>query len=398
VIQAQSSNAARTPFQRMVADESRGNPYCAYEVLRQTPVTREPDGLYVVSTYAEVAQLLVDPRLSADPRKAPAAYGMIPFSFIHMDPPAHDRLRRMTMRHFGPPNDPLRLDGLQPMLRTLVGRLIDRLSGRAEVEVISELAYPLPMAVTAHLLGVPFADEPKFHAWTQQIVEGDPTTQQNAVQALSAYMSEVIAVRRHAPQDDILSRIIHDPGPDEIATHEELVDIAVLLLLGGHETTVNLLANGVLTLLRNPSAFTRLRDQPDLAPFLVEEMLRYESPIQVITRTALSDIAVGGTVIRAGSAVKLLIGAANRDGARFRQADEFIPDRKDNQHLAFGAGVHICFGAPLSRLEGQIAFRELSQRLIQPELMEDPPPYRKNYSNRALERLRIRIASVRDVS
>jgi cytochrome P450 len=137
-----------------------------------------------------------------------------------------------------------------------------------------------------------------------------------------------------------------------------------------------------------------LRDQPELAPFLIEELLRYESPIQVITRTALSDVEVAGTVIPAGSAVKMLVGAANRDSARFANANEFIPDRKDNQHLAFGAGLHICFGAPLSRLEGQIAFLEISRRLIRPALAEDPPPYRKNYSNRAVERLRVRVDGV----
>ncbi|ODT87136.1 cytochrome P450 [Phenylobacterium sp. SCN 70-31] len=393
-----------TLMQRVLDADNRHDPYPLYARIRSRPVFREPDGSYVVCGYAEVSALLRDPRLSADPVNSPAPVGP-GFSFLNMDPPQHDRLRRMTMRHFGPPNDPGRVEAMRPHLLTMTTSLIDALKGRDEIDLVADVAYPLPVTVVADLLGVPREDEPKFHVWAEAIVQAadrDPRDRrpsegiQNALVGLGGYMMGLIEARRSAPRDDMLSRLVHDDGPDGAMNPAELTTTAILLLLAGHETTVNLIANGMLTLLRMPDMMRRLREEPGIEIPMVEELLRYEPPVHMTFRSTLADVEAGGVTIPARSAVRLLIACANRDPARFEDAERFIPDRPNNQHLGFGSGIHACFGAPLARLEGQIVLRELARRLVAPRLVDDPPPYRINPALRGPRSLRVQIEGVVD--
>jgi cytochrome P450 len=383
---------------------SRANPYPLYEALRERPVWIDADGMYAVGRYAEVAALIRDPRMSAEPRGPRSGPGL---SFLNMDPPRHDRLRRMTNRHFGPPVEPGRVEGMTPALETMVRDLIDAFRGKPQIDVVEGLSYPLPVTVIADLLGVPREDEPKFHAWAEAIVqaqdrdENTPPGQrtagaEKAFQELAGYMFGLISARKGAPRDDMLSRLVNDEGPDGAMAPDEMISVSVLLLLAGHETTVNLISNGMLTLLRFPHLLERLRADPGIAPAFVEEMLRYEPPVHFTARTTLCDIEVAGVVVPEGASVRLFLASANRDPARFERADAFDPDRTNNQHLGFGSGIHACFGAPLARLEGQIALRELARRLVGPRIVDDPPAYRFNPSLRGPRQLQVHIDGIVD--
>jgi cytochrome P450 len=380
---------------RQICDpNNRANPYPLWAVLRQTPVCWQEDGpfeegTYVVSTYREIEMLLHHPLVSSDIRKLEQTKGrpptpMEPYAFINLDPPEHDRLRRMTMRHFGPPERPAYLEQLRPEILRIVTSLLDQLEGQRQFDFVERFAYPLPVTVICRILGVPLEDEPQFHAWVQAIVETLATQAQSqrrqleqAFTNLNQYIEELVERRRKQPGDDLLSRLATDSGPDGRMEDPYLVATASLLLIAGHETTVNLLANGVLTLLRHPATLERVRDEPDLIPVVVEELLRYEPPVQFLPkRIALDDIPLAGTIIPKGTLLTLALAAGNRDLARFPDPDRFDPKRRDNEHLGFGSGIHICFGAPLARAETQIALTELVRRLEQPRLVADPPPYR----------------------
>jgi cytochrome P450 len=373
---------------------SRPNPYPLYERLRERPVWRNAGGAYVIGRYRDVANLIGDPRLSSDP--ANSAQGGAALSFLNMDPPEHDRVRRMTMRHFGPPDYADRVERMRPALKAMVSALIDRLADRSEVDVVAEISYPFPGRVIADLLGVPREDEPKFCAWAEAIAQATDRDSgyrseraERTFHELAGYVFGLANRRRGSRGDDLLSCLVNAEGPDGALRPDEIIRVSVLLLLAGHETTVNLISNGVLTLLRLPQVLERLRKEPASAPFVVEELLRYEPPVHIIFRGALCDIEVEGFRIPRGSAIQLMLGSANRDPTYFDKPDVFNPDRRNNQHLGFGGGIHACFGAPLARLEGQIALTELARRLVSPRLVEDPPPYRFNPTLRGPRELRI---------
>jgi cytochrome P450 len=372
---------------------NRANPYPLYAQLRRTPVSRADDGSYVVSRYRDIVALLHDPRVSSDPRSGPQPPGADvdgrPVSFIGLDPPEHDRIRRILTRQFGPPHQPYRIVGRYPELVELADDLIDGLAGRDVADLVDDFAYPFPVTVICRMLGVPRDDEPRFRVWADGLVEAiDPATGDTAqrirrrdeiLAELGRYLGGIAEARRRKPSDDMLSGLVADDGPDGRLTPEELMSNAALLLFAGHETTVNLIANGMLTLLRHPDPLARLRHQPDFAVPLVEELLRYEPPVQLLpNRYALDDIEIGGTTIPHGAPIVLVLAAGNRDPDRVAEPDRFDPDRPDNEHLGFGGGVHYCFGAPLARLEAQIALAELAGRLENPRLVTDPPPYRPN--------------------
>ena len=396
--------AAPSVFAQILDYDNRANPYPLYAELRKTPVARQEDGSYVVSTYREIEALLHDPRLSSDLRNlAQPGYGdddtpgTVP-SILRLDPPDHDRLRRLAMRHFGPPHTPGRVDAMAPDLLGIVTGLIDGFAGRNQVDIVDEFAFPFPVTVICELLGVPREDVPRFHAWVEAGLESldpkatSPEQQQRSAQAIAAirqYLAELIEARRRAPGTDLLSALATDDGPEGRMTPEQLLSTAVLLLIAGHETTVNLITNGMLTLLRHPDVLERLRRDPDLVIRTVEELLRYEPPVHFVPwRAALDDIEVAGTTIPAGAQVMLVLASGNRDPDHVRDPDRFDPDRFDpdrfglardnDQHLGFGGGIHYCFGAPLARLEAQIALGELARRLEHPRLVADPPPYRPN--------------------
>jgi cytochrome P450 len=395
---------APSVFAQILDYDNRANPYPLYAELRKTPVTRQEDGSYVVSTYREIEALLHDPRISSDLRNlahpgvgvSEEYEGSAP-SILHLDPPDHDRLRRLAMRHFGPPHTPGRVDGMAPDLLGIVTRLIDGLADRNQVDIVDDFAFPFPVTVICELLGVPHEDVPRFHAWVEAGLEAidpkaGPEAQQRSAQAMAElrqYLAELIEARRRAPADDLLSALATDDGPEGRMTPEQLLSTALLLLVAGHETTVNLITNGMLTLLRHPDVLERLRRDPDLVIRTVEELLRYEPPVHFVPwRAALDDIEVAGTTIPAGAQVMLVLASGNRDPDHVRDPDRFDPNRFDpdrfglardnDQHLGFGSGIHYCFGAPLARLEAQIALGELARRLEHPRLVADPPPYRPN--------------------
>ncbi|KZS59788.1 cytochrome P450 [Mycobacterium ostraviense] len=392
----------RSAYQQVLDYANRANPYPLYAQLRQTPVARHEDGSYVVSTHREIVALLHDPRMSSDMTKgAQLEPDLIP-GFITLDPPEHGRLRRMAMRHFGPPHRAGWIDGMRDKFADTVQRLIDDCRGRRQIDIVEDLAYPLPVSMICDMLGVPLEDEPRFQCWTQDFLDGEfgtPQQRQRGEQAIAEmreYITEIAGAYRRQPGDNMLSRWVTDNDPDGRMSMTEIADTGVLLLIGGHETTVNLIANGMLTLLRHPEVMERLRREPDLVIPLVEELLRYEPPAQITPRVALADISVTGVTIPRGARVNLLLAAGNRDPRRFTDPDLFVPDRPDNQHLGFGHGIHACFGAPMARLETQIALTALVGRLESPRLVADPPPYRRNPLLRGPRHLVVTVDGVRD--
>ncbi|MGW8952242.1 cytochrome P450 [Streptomyces sp. NPDC055709] len=381
---------------RILDYANRADPYPLYAELRKTPVRREDDGTYLVSTYYQVRSLANDPRLSQDPRNRPPGYTRpeqpeekagLPPSFILTDPPEHDRLRAIANRPFGPPHSPRFLDSLRGELAQVVAELLDAFEGKKEVDVVDDFAYPLPVTAICKVLGIPREDEPRFHGWADAVASGiDPQhgaagqeRSQRAREELGAYLSHLIETKRRSPGPGMLSALAPETAPGGSLTPADLAATAILLLVAGHETTVNLIANATLTLLRNPDVLQRFQNDPDLTVPLIEEVLRYEPPVQFVPiNVALADIDLAGVTIPKGSPVWLMLAAANRDPQRFENPDRFDPDRKDNEHLGFYTGIHYCFGAPLARMEAQLALPELFRRVKNLRLVQDPPPYRDN--------------------
>ncbi|MFE4367987.1 cytochrome P450 [Streptomyces sp. NPDC056835] len=417
---------ARTSIWQRILDHShRADPYPLYAELRETPVVRAEDGSYVVSTYREIVALLHDPRLSSD-RRHLAEYGTdasaeaaeedsagLPPTFIQTDPPEHDRARRLLTWNFGPPHRPDRVDSMISDMLGIVTSEIDDFAGKGgsgttRIDLVDDFAYPFPVTVICQLLGVPRDDEPRFQAMSDAVVKAaDPTTggiaerqrrRSKAIADLAQYFAELLDARHGPPGDDLLSGLVSGEGPEAPMPYEQVLSNAALLLVAGHETTVNLIANGMLTLLRHPQVLDRLRrgDEPDLAARVVEELLRYEPPVQFLSnsRTTLDDIEVAGTTIPKGSPVTLVLAAGSRDPDFVSDPDRFDPDREHNEHLGFGGGPHYCFGAPLARPETRIALTELAYRLKNPRLVEDPPPYRPSPSLRGPRHLLIEIDGV----
>ncbi|MEV4440350.1 cytochrome P450 [Streptomyces sp. NPDC049577] len=392
--------STETLFQRITAYENRPDPYPLYAELREHGVARQEDGSYLVGTYDEIAALLHDPRVSSDFRNRAEPdeavlqalrESKLPPAFIGVDDPEHDRLRRIAMRPFGPPHSPHRIDDLHDDIARIAGELADDLRDKDRADLVDDFAYPLPVTVICRLLGVPRQDVPRIRAWTNAVIAGldvtpghdDPAQRRRAAfearDAMADYLGDLAEDRRSHPSDDLLSALVHDEGPDGRLTGPELKATGVLLLIAGHETTVNLITNGMLTLLRHPGALALLRDDPALMPGAVEELLRYEPPVHLLpSRTPLADIEVGGVTVPRGAALTLVLASGNRDPLRFPDADRFLPTREDNRHFGFGSGVHNCFGAPLARLETQIALNTLLACLDAPRLLEDPPPYRRS--------------------
>jgi cytochrome P450 len=401
-----TSTAPSDVWQQILDYSSRADPYPLYAELRKTPVVRAEDGSFVVSTYREIVALLHDPRVSSDPGNLPelaadaqaAGEGSpgLPPNVIRTDPPEHDRIRRLLTWNFGPPHCPGRIDGMLPDLHAIVTSEIDGVaakvqSGATRFDVVDDFAYPFPVTVICRLLGVPREDEPRFQAMSDALITaGEPTSGgiverrrrgDKALADLVQYFTELLDARRGELGDDLLSALLSGDGPEPPLSRAEVLSNASLLLVAGHETTVNLITNGMLTLLRHPRVLERLRGggEPDLAARVVEELLRYEPPVQYLpNRNALDDIEISGTVIPNGVPVTLVLAAGSRDPDVIPEPDRFDPDREHNEHMGFGGGVHYCFGAPLARPETQIALTELARRLENPRLVEDPPPYRSN--------------------
>ena len=408
-----------TLFAQVLDHANRANPYPLYARLRETPVVLEDDGTYVISTYAEIRGLLHDPRLSSDdlPKSKHAKTGNLLTDFIvnpikdwiaethrpliFRDPPEHTILRRQIMAQFTTE----RVRNINGRAGAIVDDLITKMRGHEEIDLVDNFAYPLPLTVICDLLGVPRSDGPKFQDWSRTLAELlDPDHQAREEDrlktvadwdALTNYLSALVKEKRKRPAGDVLSGLAttKDKKLGRMGTFD-LLSTAVLLLVAGHETTVNLIANGMLTLLRHPEWLEKLRQDPTLAPRIVEELLRFEPPGQFRTRKTLAAIDIAGTVIPKDARLVLLFASGNRDPKRFAHPDRFDPDRTDTPHFGFGAGPHYCIGASLARLEAEAALVALARRLIDPRLLADPPPYRPGASLRGPEHLMLGIGGI----
>lgn len=352
----------------------REDPYPIYRALIEGEPLREGMfGLYVVPRYADVVAMLRDPRSSNDQRNsdqfeqlaaqqapdADAALLMQSQPFLFMDPPDHTRLRGLVNKAF----TPRVIDELRPRIQQTVDRLVDAALARGSMDVIEDLAYPLPVRVISEMLGVPPEDHERFKSWSRVLAKSLDfefsvpaevmEERMHAGEAFRAYFRELIAERRSAPKDDLLSALIAAEEEGDKLSEEELLSTCVLLLVAGHETTVNLIGNGVLQLIRHPDQAVRLREDPSLIRTAVEEVLRYDPPVQFTARIALDDIALPSGIVPKGKQAVLLLGAANHDPAQFTDPERFDIGREDNRHVAFGMGIHFCLGAPLARVEGQ---------------------------------------------
>ncbi|WP_426567333.1 cytochrome P450 [Streptomyces canus] len=392
---------SETLLARITDYASRPDPYPLYEELRQAgPVVRQAGGNFLIGTYHQIAALLHDPRMSAVPRTRDEATPRLPF--LRLDDPEHHRLRTLAMRPFGPPHSPRRVDGLRGEIDGITEELLASFEAGRQIDIVDDFAYPLPVTVICRLLGVPHEDEPLFRAWSDVLVaaadvrpeEETTDTDKAGDQArmeMGGYLVNLAEQRRGKPSDDMLSAFVNEPDPALRLTQEELAETAVLLLIAGHETTVNLIANGALTLLRQPEQLDRLRREPGLLPHAVEELLRYEPPVHMRERIPLADIDVAGSTIPQGTSVILVLASGNRDPKAFHEPDRFDPTRPDNQHLGFGSGIHLCYGAPLARLEAQAALGALLPHLGTAGLVQDPPPYRQNAMLRGPRHLPIQL-------
>ncbi|MFI9603345.1 cytochrome P450 [Streptomyces sp. NPDC052043] len=379
---------SETLLARITDYASRPDPYPLYAELREAgPVVRQGDGSYLVGTYHEIAALLHDPRMSADPRTRRETTHTPPF--LRLDDPEHHRLRTLAMRPFGPPHSPGRVDAMRGEIDRITRELTESFRAGRQLDIVDDFAYPLPVTVICRLLGVPREDEPLFRAWSDAVVasadvrpEADSTeTDQAGDQArmeMGRYLVNLAERRRDRPSDDMLSAFVNEPDPALRLTQEELAETAVLLLIAGHETTVNLITNGALTLLRHPGQLDRLRREPELLPRAVEELLRYAPPVQMRERIPHAAVDIAGTTLPPSASVVLVLASGNRDPKRFHEPDRFDPTRPDNQHFGFGSGIHLCYGAPLARVEAQAALGALLPHLGTARLVQDPPPYRQN--------------------
>ncbi|HEY1441937.1 MAG TPA: cytochrome P450, partial [Mycobacterium sp.] len=307
-------------------------------------------------------------------------------------PPDHDRTRRSCMRYFGPPNAPDVIPSQEPLCQQIVNNLLDKAIGKTRIDVVDEFAYPLPVQVICHILGVPLEDEPQFHAWIADTMAGlfdlgpEIETEEGEVRhakgvaagdQLKKYIVGLVERAENAPCPGMISQLVHDKGPDGPMTPSEIVNNTILLFVAGHDSTVNLISHCVLTVLRNPWSIELLRGRPELIPGAIEEVLRLQSSVQFFpSRSAVADIEIASTTIPKGSPIFLIYGAANRDPRRFPDPNTFDPERKDNEHVGWGRSIHVCFGGPLARLEVNTAFEAFLRRVENPQLVEDPPPYR----------------------
>jgi cytochrome P450 len=377
------------------------NPYPMYHRLRtEEPVHLSPLGFWVLTRYDDVVSALRDPRLIKEPIAAYVAErtGMpqpsMGLSMLDRDPPDHTRLRGLVSKAF----TPRVVENLRPHIQQIVDGLIARAQAKGAMDLIEEFAYPLPVMVICEMLGVPVEDNERFKGWGLALARGLDATllapgseivqqSRDARIALAEYFRALIAERRKAPRSDMLSGLIAaEEAGDKLSEHE-LLATCILILIAGHETTVNLIGNGTLALLRNPDQLQRLRENPGLIGTAIEELLRYDGPVQRTARIPDQDITIAGHRIAKGEMVMPFIGAADRDPAQFRNPDRLDIGRTENRHIAFGWGIHFCLGAPLARIEAQAAIGTLVHRFPKLALATDKTEFRPSLTLRGLTRL-----------
>jgi cytochrome P450 len=387
--------------------EILADPYPLYRRLReQDPVHWDPYlHAWVVTRYDDVITVLHRFRAARTPAPerleelgmgelSPIAAVMVK-QMLFLDQPEHGRVRRLASAAF----TPRRVARLREHIRQITETLIDGLIGRESFDVIDELANPLPAIVTAEMLGVPIADHVLLKSWSQDFAEMLGNFQHNpgrsakvlsSVEAMVAYFGAAIASEATRPTEGLINALVTAEVDGDRFTAEEIVANVIVTMVGGQETTTNLIGNGLLTLLRRPEQMQRLRSDPELMPSAIEELLRYESPSQHTARLAPAGAVLGGTAIPEGDAVIAVMGAANRDPERFAEPDQVDLGRQDNRHVAFGWAGHFCFGAPLARIEGQLAFETLLDRFDEIALAPgEEIRWRPNLGLRGLTSLRV---------
>jgi cytochrome P450 len=399
---------------RLLDPAGRADPYPLYAEVREAGSVQFVPNLptALVSTYDDCLALLRDPRVSNDRRKSDIVgriqtTSISPLtgqpSFLFLDPPDHTRLRRLVSAAF----TARAVQRLEPFVRRTVDDLLDAAAARGGLDVLADLAYPLPVTVICRLLGIPIEDEPQFRAWSTLLSRSlDPTValygapaagQAERVAAAEQsyeYFGRLLASRRRDPGDDLLSALIATGRAGDTLTEDEIIRTCVLMLIAGHETTVGLISNGALALLRHPAEFAALRADLSRVGAVVEETLRYDPPVQVNVRVITADIALGGSLLERGMIAILLLAGAQRDPAANPDPDRFDPGRAEIRHLAFGYGIHFCLGAPLARLEARCAYTRLAQRMREPRLAADPPPYRDHFTLRRVAALPVHHAGI----
>ena len=386
------------------------NPYPLYRRLQtEDPVHWDPYlHAWVVSRYADA--VIVLQRFSAQRQPSPEQLTTLGLSelnpiaqvlvrqMLFLDPPAHTRVRTLAAAAFAPP----RVAAIRAHIQEITDSLIDRVLAAGRMDVIADVADALPATVTAELMGVPVADRDQLKTWSKDFSEmlgnfqhnpGRATLMLKTVEDMTAYFRARMSEHQHQPREGVLHALMTAEIDGDRLSEEEVIANAIITMTGGQETTTNLIGNGLLSLLRHPKELHRLQADPSLLPSAVEELLRYESPIQYTARLASTDLELRGTVIHKGQAVMSVLGAANRDPERFPHPDVLDITRQDNRHLAFGWGAHFCFGAPLARIEAQIAFGTMLRRLKSLALEPEPLVWRRNAGFRGLEALPVTFAA-----
>jgi cytochrome P450 len=388
--------------------ENRANPYPLYKKWREeAPMHHSEAGFWTFTRYDDIVAVLRDDRFSVDPKNATAPeefLGPPPEDqsmfkelsgrvLLFTDPPDHTRIRGLVTKAFTRRT----IEQIRPHVEEIVSDLLDKVHG--EMDVIEAFAYPLPALVICELMGVPVEDRDRFKGLSGDIAPildpfTAPETLQKAINTAGLfvmYFADLIEKRRNDPQDDLLSALVAAEEGGEHLNMEELIGLCVLLFIAGHETTQNLIGNGLYALLRNRKQLELLRDDDSLSRNAIEELLRYDSPVQLTARSPVEDVEISGETIRKGEEVVLLLGAGNRDPAVFEDPDTLDITRGKIPVISFGGGVHFCLGAPLARLEGQIAFRRLLERFPNIELAEDEPQYRDTLTLRGLKGLKVKL-------
>jgi len=382
--------------------EFHSNPYPFYRALREEdPVHESPLGFWVCTRYDDAVMILRDPRFGREgmAKRMEARLGLTQDTsrardMLFQDPPDHTRLRALVSRAF----TPRVVEVMRPHIQEIVDGLLDRVDGARAMDVIEDLAYPLPVTVICEMLGVPAADQDIFKTWSTDIArsldaavlpaDSDAIPRgRDARLGLADYFRSLIATRRKDPKPDLLSALIAAEEEGNKLSEGELVSTCMLLLIAGHETTVNLIGNGLLALLQHPDQLRALRDDPGLIQTGVEELLRFDGPVQRTGRMTTAEVEIGDKRIPRDSVVVSVIGAANRDPKQFADPDRLDVSRRDNRHIAFGFGIHFCLGAPLARLEGQIALGTLLRRIPKLALVSNVPEWRESSTLRGLKSL-----------
>jgi hypothetical protein len=399
-----AAREAEAMLEKLFATQTRPDPYPVLRELRgQSPLMCKGGDLAVIARYADCQQVLRDPSVKNDPKLSRLGkdYPVRQESLLFLDPPTHTRIRRLVSKAFSPRV----VAGVEPQIREIVDELIAKMAGRRELDVIEDFAFPLPVRIMCLLLGIPHEEYRDFEPAARRlgrvldynlVVHNDDLDDAEGARAeLRDYLVDLIARRRGNLGEDLLSRLIQVEEQGDVLTEAELLATCVLAMVAGHETTANLIANGVLALMRNPDARARLAAEPELGSSASDEVLRYDPPIQFVMRIASTDLDINGTHLSAGTAMLVLLASANRDAERYAEPDRFDVARGAADHLAFSAGAHFCLAAALGRAEGAIALTEFSRRVIGPVLVPASVRYRTNVNLRGMESMTVTYQGIR---